>query len=57
MLESDDEGLENDVVRINSIEERYQMPVCMLKTFIQTINEDLKTKQNTEKIGKGKSSI
>lgn len=55
ILESDDEGLENDVVRINSIRRRLSNASLHAKRpLIQTINENLKTKQNIEKIGKGK---
>lgn len=55
MLDSDDEGIENDVVRMNSIRRRLSNASLHPKRpLIQTINENLKTKEKIEKIGKGK---
>ncbi|KAL6934215.1 hypothetical protein ACO0OL_002755 [Hanseniaspora opuntiae] len=55
MLDTDDDGLEADVVRMNSIRRRLSNASLHPKRpLIQTLDENLKTKQKIEKIGKGK---
>lgn len=55
MLDTDDDGLEADAVRMNSIRRRLSNASLHPKRpLIQTLDENLKTKQKIEKIGKGK---